>query len=224
MSSIRFTSFGAATVPLSKVIIDKDLDMGPYAIKTEYRPEEWSTETLDWGDVAPSEVVIREQVSFGESGTTVNILTPESQIEVSVRVTVLSGAALRSNSAVRINAVSVYSLSGVPLGSSATSPPLILKPGDVLSTYLASSIVTNSSARVELIYTGRVVGEKTFDLTRKWLALGIDMHGLDATVKIQGVEIPYSDYIYCFPLAPTELKIPGDWDHSQERPEIKVYK
>lgn len=51
MSSLRFASFGAATVQLSKIIIDKDLNMGPYAIKGVYRPEEWATETLEWGDI-----------------------------------------------------------------------------------------------------------------------------------------------------------------------------
>ena len=216
-------------MPLSKIIIDKELDMGQYPIKTymikaPYRLEEWATEELDWGDVAPSEVVIREQVSFADVGTTINILTAESQIEVCVRVTVLSGAALRGNAAVRINGVNVYSLAGVPAGSSATTPPLILKTGDILSTFLASGKVGGSTARVELIYTGRFVDVKTFDLSGKLLALNCDMKGLSATVKIQGVEIPYSDYIYYFPIAPTELKIPSDWVGSQERPEIRVYK
>ena len=229
MSSIRFASFGAATVPLSKIVVDKPLEMGQYPIianvlKAPYRLEELETVELDWGDVAPSEVVIEEQKSFSSNGTTINILTAESQIEVRVRVTVLSGAALRTNAAVRINEVDVFSLSGLTVGSSATTPPLILNPGDVLTAYLASGTVGGSSARVELIYTGRFVGAKTFDLAGKWLALGLDMKGLAATVKIQGMEIPYSDYVYCFPIAPTELKIPGDWDRSQERPVIKVYK
>ena len=35
MASIRFTSFGAATMPLSKIVIDKELDMGQYPIKTD---------------------------------------------------------------------------------------------------------------------------------------------------------------------------------------------
>ena len=216
-------------MPLSKIVIDKELDMGPYPItanvmKAPYRLEELETVALDWGDVPPSEVVIQDKISFTDTGKTITILTAESQIEVCVRVTVLSGAALRSNAAIRINGTNVFSLAGLPLGSSATTPPLILKPGDILTTFLASGTVGGSSARVELIYTGRFVGAKTFDLTGKWLALGLDMKGLAATVKIQGVEIPYSDYVYCFPIAPTELKIPGDWDHSQERPEIKVYK
>ena len=231
MSSIRFSSFGAATVPLSKIVIDKELDMGQYPIKAymnkaPYRLEELETVALDWGDVPPSEVIIREQVSFSDTGATINILTAESNIEVCVRVTVLpdSSSHLKGNAAVRINESDVYSLAGLPPGSSKTTPPLILEPDDVLTTFLASQYVYGSSARVELIYTGRVVGAKTFDLTGKWLALGIDMKGLAATIKIQGVEIPYSDYIYCFPLAPTELKIPGEWDASQERPVIKVYK
>ena len=230
MTGLRFSSFGAATVPLSKVIIDKELDMGQYPIKAymnkaPYRLEELETVALDWGDVAPSEVVIREQVSFVDTGTTINILTADTDIEVCVRVTVLpdSSSHLKGNAAVRVNGSDVYSLSELPPGSSKTTPPLILEPDDVLTTFLASQYVYGSSARVELIYTGRVVGAKTFDLTGKWLALWLDMKGLDATVKIQGVEIPYSDYTLYFPLAPTELTIPGDWDVSQERPVINCY-
>ena len=62
MSSLRFSSFGAATVPLSKIIVDKDLEMGEYTIIADeiraarvYSPvdtEEWETEELiEWDDI-----------------------------------------------------------------------------------------------------------------------------------------------------------------------------
>jgi len=35
MTGLRFSSFGAATMPLSKIVIDKDLDMGAYAVKAD---------------------------------------------------------------------------------------------------------------------------------------------------------------------------------------------
>jgi len=49
------------------------------------------------------------------------------------------------------------------------------------------------------------------------------MKGLAATVKVQGVEMPYSEYVKAFPLAPSELSFPGDWDASQIRPILEVY-
>ena len=81
----------------------------------------------------------------------------------------------------------------------------------------------SSAIRRRVTVGYRPVAVKTFDLTGKWLAVGIDMHGLAATVKIQGVEVPYSDYAKYFPLAPTELTFPGGWDASQIRPVVEVY-
>ena len=228
MSSIRFTSFGAATVPLSKIVVDKDLDMGPYAIKGLYRPEGWRTSALDWGDVPPTEVVTHEDVGAFTSPRVYEMLTADSQMEVLARVTSLPigyDVPFGGESAIRVNNVSVYSLSGLMPGSSKTTPPLILKPGDVLTARIHAAAVGPAQvhARLELIYTGRFVQGREFDLTGKWLALGIDMHGLEATIDINGINVPYADYAKYFPIAPTKITISDEWDLMQVRPEILVY-
>jgi len=220
----EFIAFGAATVPLSKVVIDKELDMGTYPIRAQYRPEEWATETLEWGDTAPSdyspEVNWRaystdpDYVLFTNSG-------PGAKYRVKIRVD--PGAWEVNSITVKVDGVTVASRGAIAPGGVYEPPAFGVETGQ---TVVISITVGSNGSRLHLSYqnTGEMWGAKTFDLSGKWLALGIDMHGLESTVKIQGVEIPYSEYVKAFPLAPSELSIPGDWESSQERPEIRVYK
>ena len=233
MSSLRFASFGAATVPLSKIVVDKDLNMGPYAIKGVYRPEEWATETLDWGDVAPSPAVYLETDAD-------YIRVPENATEHPIMSwTTPAGAAYRwtlnlvsLNSGVDYINVNIKAngaiIDGIVLYRGTTVNRAIHPPSSATVTVTADNNSSQGGGYVTTASyyqcTGIVTGPKTFNLSGRWLALGIDMHGLDATVKIHGVEVPYSDYAKYFPLAPTELKIPGNWSPTQERPVIKVYK
>ena len=223
MSSIRFTSFGAALLPLSKIIIDKDLNMGPYAIKGVYRPEEWATETLDWGVKEP-EQLYQEQLVWAEPpGSDVSTLTAASNDEVVVTFQEVPNKATIGNITIKVNDIVAATYSD-RVYTSYTFPPFVVNTGDVIIIHATGYGVGGGRSLVTIESTGKVVGEKTFDLTGKWLALGIDMGELDATVKIHGVEVPYSDYAKYFPLVPTEIKIPGNWSPTQKRPEIKVYK
>lgn len=228
MASLRFSSFGAATVPLSKVIIDKDLDMGPYAIKGVYRPEEWATETLDWGDIPPGEPIpIEGSISGKDTWITLFTFDVPTGDTYKWRFTFIiqaGSSATKGNLKITANGEEIFYVSDVPHGTWTFD--VIIPAG--------STVTIEMSKNTELYYhiksgsyvqnLGFVCGPKTFDLTGKWLALGIDMHGLDATIKIRGVEVPYSDYANYFPIAPTELKIPGNWSPTQKRPEIRVYK
>ena len=222
MSSLRFASFGAATVPLSKIVVDKDLDMGPYAIKGVYRPEEWATETLDWGDVAPYEEVLPDGGNRESDSPAFPVLTATRGEYVTIRVT-NTGSTRLLVCTVLINDIPVYAHGELPRDASTEFTGFI-NADDVVSIDARTTAGYTTTLSVVGIFGGMSGGAKTFDLAGKWLALGLDMKGLDATIKIHGVEMPYSDYAMYFPIAPTELKIPGDWDHSQERPEIRVYK
>ena len=220
----KFASFGAATVPLSKIVADKDFDMGRYSIKAQYRPEEWATETLEWGDTAPSDYSPEVNFTASSGGTDYELFTntgPGAKYRVKVRVP--SGTWDLNYVAIKVDGVTAATRSGVANGTTYESPAFGVETGQTV-VVTARSGATGTITYLSYQCTGEVFGAKTFDLTGKWLALGIDMHGLDATVKIHGVEVPYSDYAKYFPLVPTELKFPSGWTPSQERPVIKVYK
>ena len=222
MASLRFSSFGAATVPLSKIIVDKDLDMGPYAIKGPYRPEEWATETLEWGDIPPI-THTSEPISVGTGAVDFGSITVPAQATGVCRYI---ECVLRGNSTVvRCRLYADGAEIAMVEGASPDGTTIFNGWAPAATTY--SVTVENGGNKTytcTLTDKGLYGGPKTFNLAGKWLALGIDMHGLDAAVKIHGEEVPYSDYAKCFPLAPTELKFPGGWAGSQERPEIRVYK
>lgn len=231
MSSIRFTAFGAATVPLSKVIVDKDLDMGPYAIKASkvkavYRPDNWETEELDWGDGEPSDpVVVVNRIIMPGSPLTTTVFTANEPTEITVTVKNSgSGGDSPLQCYVRIDGVDIVELPILEVQESHTVA-LCVRTGETVSVH-STTTKSNQGTWITISYvrTGRFVGEKIFNLSGKWLALGIDMHSVPATVVIQGVEVPYSDYAKYFPLAPTELKFPADWENGRIRPIVKVYK
>ena len=221
MVGLRFSSFGAATMPLSKIIIDKDLDMGQYGIKGSYNPHEWATEVLDWGDVAPHEEVLPNGGDREYDSPAFPVLTATRGEYVTIRVTNIGSTRL-TVCTVLINDIPVYAHGELPRDAS-TEFTGVINADDVVSIDARTTAGYTTTLSVLGIFSGTLGGAKTFDLTGKWLALGIDMKGLAATIKIQGVEIPYSDYPLYFPIAPNELTIPGDWSPSQERPVIKRY-
>ena len=226
-------TFYAGRPKLSEITIDSDLDMGGRKILraqlgSPHVPETWPTEELDWGDVAPSETQTHTDAAVLGStsgGSKFTIFTATRGTKVTVKVTrPPTGGSAGFTADLKINDVDVQSMS-VIVGETKQFDPVILDAGDVLSIHAtAQSSTVASRITIVVMDSGLAMGAKTFDLTGKWLALGLDMQGLAATVKIQGVEMPYSDYAKYFPLAPTELKIPGNWSPTQERPVIKVYK
>lgn len=223
----KFASFGAATVPLSKIVVDKDLNMGPYAIKGVYRPEEWATETLEWGDI-PAGEPIPFTANLSPSGTWITIKTfevpPGDSYKWRFTIITFGSSSTDANLKITADGVELYSISNHRFGTLTVD--LFIPAGTTVTLEGYSNAPyaywVEEGSNVQNL--GIVGGAKTFDLTGKWLALGIDMHGLNATVKIHGEEVPYSDYAKYFPLVPTELKFPGGWAGSQERPVLKVYK
>lgn len=209
-------------VPLSKVIVDKDLDMGPYAIKGVYRPEGWASETLDWGDGEPSDYSPQVEFTALSGGTDYTLFTntgPGAKYRVKVYVPASSWAV--TSVTIKVDGVTFASTGMVNRGDTYESPAFGVETGQTVVVTATAS--TEATAYLSYQCTGEFWGAKTFNLTGKWLALGLDMKGLAATVKIQGVDIPYSDYAKYFPIAPTEITIPGEWEPSQERPIIEVY-
>lgn len=205
----------AASDAATKAYVD-----GSIAKVMPYRPETWPTETLDWGDV-PADTVLppTEKVWNTVNQMNVNMYTADISGYYTLTIERMPGYYYLRSAEIRVNGDTVVTLGEVPW-----SYTVMLNAGDVLSVY-STSYSGSGGARCmcTVEFTGIVGGAKTFDLTDKWLALGIDMKGLEATIKIQGVEMPYEDYVKYFPLAPTELKIPGDWTPDQVRPVLKVY-
>lgn len=227
-------TFYAGRPKLSEITIDSDLDMGGRTIRagridSPYMPETWPTEELDWGDVAPSDTQTVTSVgvpSTSETTFTVPVPTENRRIEVTLATATDGYYAIRSGAKLLKNDVVVSTITGeIPArGGSAKFPDVVyISDGDTLKITCQSHQAGATKANVTVHDSGFVCGPKTFNLSGKWLALGLDMKGLAATVKIQGVEVPYSDYAKYFPLAPTELKIPGGWDASQIRPIVVVY-
>lgn len=217
MTGLRFSSFGAATMPLSKIVPDVDFDIRPYGIRTAYHPHEWETGELDWGNSSEETSVLSVGGALSTETTFFTWTNPSEQ-DRQIRVTATQTGSGVAYPVITIDGVEVYT------GTSATfeAGPFWVAPGEEIKLVSSSGIAY--MVQVNFYDTGLVGGPITFDLTGKWLALNCDMKGLAATVKIQGVEIPYSDYAMYFPLAPAEITIPGGWDHSQEQPVIRVYK
>ena len=253
MSSIKFTSFGAAITPLSKIVVDKELDMGTYPIKTNtinektagngvfvdgllikdgvsnspYRPQAWPTEELAWGDVAASNPVDYSGEKTFTTDTTLTLFTHSGSVgrRYTVNLTVGPGSAgsLAAGATIKVGGVVMLTLPAVGKGQSYTTSSFPVDPGKQVTITGSSTAGVCSLTVLQYTNTGIAAGEKTFTLTNKWLALGIDMKGLAATVVIQGVGMPYTDYVKYFPLAPTLLKTPGGWTAAQVRPVIKCY-
>ena len=225
-------TFYASRPKLSEVTIDSDLNMGGRnilrvgRIDSPYSPETWPTEELDWGDTAEN---VQTLVGYHDTLEKVVLFSANSGPKKTKWILRIRTAQKPSNyghAVIQILADDVEILKTDALDWAWHEFVFYPPPEASIVVYHSSNSSVEESRVADgfLKDTGMVVGPKTFDLSGKWLALGLDMKGLAATVKIHGVDIPYSDYAKYFPIAPTELSIPGDWSPSQERPVIKVYK
>lgn len=238
--------FYAGRPKLSEVTIDSDLNMGGRNISgvdtlragrvySPYTTEPWETEELDWGDDSETgEVPIVTSEFAGTTTETVlkSFTTPASEtFKLWQFKYIVYGVYNPQTLVLRIKHGSTIldEVSPSPGGGQTETVVrrVALPPQETIS--ITAQCPSGGSSRKLMPgstykYTGLTWGQVMFDLTGKWLALGIDMHGIAATVKIQGVEIPYTDYAKYFPIAPTELKFPSDWSDSQIRPVVKVYK
>ena len=223
---------------LSDVTIDSDLNMAGRDISgvdtlragrvySPYRLETWPTEEIviephDVGEtVSPTDDKIQLPLEFAEL---FSFHTPNSAVS-RIWTMVLATACGSGSGTVNVTAggVLIYENLNLPYNPSGTTFTLDL-PGN------SEVVVSGKRNQAEQFclwhpswyrYEGTV--GRVIDLTGKWLALGIDMQGLAATVKIQGVDVPYSDYAKYFPLAPSELKLPADWYDSDPLPIVEVY-
>ena len=230
-------TFYAGRPKLSEVTIDSDLDMGGRdilraRIGSPYRPETWPTEELGWGDVDPT-VPIPAPVgtSYYASAGDVTIYTFTAPSGGARKwdlhlVTELTGSPATMNCRIDVYVDGNIVANKSFVTGNDVDLSFFAEPGLVVVIKIASITASKTgkiSAGTTLTNTGVYSGAKTFNLAGKWLALGLDMQGLAATVKIQGVDVPYSDYAKYFPLAPSELTFPGNWDASQIRPIVDVY-
>lgn len=224
-------TFYAGRPKLSEVTIDSDLDMGGHnvlhagRVDSPYIPETWPTEELDgWGDVgAISETILTEQQTTGVQTDYGSYTVPHSV--KGVFKIICDTNQLSKYCGYKVNGV-LGAATGIVLtaGQEYTFPACYVSEGDVITILLQGNSGENGKATVTFTSDGKTANvAKTFDLSGKWLALGIDMKGLAATIKIHGVGVPYSDYAKYFPLAPSELTISGGWDISQIRPIVEVY-
>lgn len=228
-------TFYAGRPKLSEVAIDSDLNMGGRNIRrvgrieSPYMPGTWPTEELDWGDGDPSDpVVVASSVGIAP-GTPQNqtVFTAVERTEIAVTVSNVGSSGNGYNSPIRCYVrVNGNNFAECLLEKQQShTVTVIVSTDETVSVYLETTDSTiGTTYSISYMHTGRVVGEKIFDLSGKWLALGIDMHSVPATVVIQGVEMPYADYMKYFPLAPTELKFPADWENGRTRPIVEVYK
>lgn len=224
----------------SEVTIDSDLNMGGRNISgvdtlradrvdSPYMPQAWPTETLDWGDV-PEQTILTVDTDIDVAQTEIQVAAftaPNKSVlweMVFDTWTQYAGAALTIT--IKVNGT-VFDTLTTPGASTLTHNKRYIIPANasvVVTTIGYAGYTGKIRVGSYIKRIGTVLEDTTFNLTGKWLALGINMQGLTATVKIQGVNMPYSDYAKYFPLAPSELTISGNWLPSQTRPIVGVYK
>ena len=228
----KFASFGAATVPLSKIVVDRTLDMGDYPlvgqrIMAPYRPYTWKTETFPYIDTTPRTVVegISKGLSQGEQ--LVTTWTCDSPTPCYVRALIPTIGGLSYNPAqgarITINGETVYTTGLWAKGTTKTTDAIAISPGEVFELY-----VNGSSGSPTLIENGSLVNTGhlapiNLDLEGRFLALDQDFGDLTATLTFgDEADVPFSDYPNRFPYAPDKITLSR---HTlDERPVIKVYK
>ena len=227
MSSIRFTSFGAATVPLSKIIVDRTLDMGDYPlvgqkIMAPYRPYTWETEPLPYDDRSPTTI---EEGSRGLLGLTDEQLITtwycNSPKPTYVRAIITSNrnyAALKGARIV-ISGYTYYTTGSWSKGETKTTDAFYVVPGDVFELYVTGPGVIQNYSLVDTGHEAPV----NLDLKGRFLALEQDFGNLIVTLTFGDERgVPFSDYPNRFPYAPDIINV---WRHKlEDRPVIKVYK
>ena len=227
MSGIRFASFGAATVPLSKIVIDRTLDMGDYPlvgqrIMAPYRPYTWETETFHYDDRSPTTVVEGSKSLLGlYEEQLITTWTCDTPRPVYVRALITSNknyAALKG-ARIDINGETVYTTGGWAKGTTKTTDAISISPGEVLELYVKGPGVIQNYSLVETGFEAPV----NLDLKGRFLALKQDFGELTATLTFgDEADVPFSDYPNRFPYAPDKITISRH--KLEDRPVINVYK
>ena len=232
MSSLRFTSFGAAIVPLSKIVVDRTLDMGDYPligqrIMAPYRPYTWQTESFPYDDRSPT--VVMEGISKGvySSEQLVTTWTCDTPNPCYVRalIPIRDGASYSyaQSARIAINGNTVYTTGSWAKGTTKTTDAIIILPGEVFELYVSGSggnptYIENAS----LVNTGHQA-PVNLDLEGRFLALEQDFGDLTATLTFGNeADVPFSDYPNRFPYAPDKITVSRH--KLEDRPVINVYK
>lgn len=231
MAGLRFTSFGAATVPLSKIVIDGTLDMGDYPlvgqkIMAPYRPNTWETESLPYDDTTPRTIMggITKSLSSGEQ--LVATWTCDTPGPCYVRAIIPTGGGSYnpvSGARIAVNGTTVYTTGSWAKGTTKTTDAVIVSPGEVFELYVSGS--SGNPSRIEncsIVETGCEV-PINLDLQGRFLALEQDFGTLTATLTFgDETDVPFSDYPNRFPYAPDKITLSR---HTlEDRPVINVYK
>ena len=227
MAGLKFQSFGAATMPLSKVVVDTDLDLKPNdlivndivatSIRGYIDPSTWNTEVFPWPpDNPPS--LLDTQPMGGHPSTVSYQNTTSDTIQIYVTITFVSGYFLDSD--LYINGTKVQTITKVLPGTPATTNSYWVNPSELVEVRSTNG---TGSFTVEFYSTGKIGIPYTHNLQDKLLALGINFGGLTATLSLFGNSVSYNDYALYFPLKPESITITGSFTPRQRRPIILVY-
>jgi hypothetical protein len=223
----KFASFGAATVPLSKIVIDKTLDMGDYAlvgqmVMAPYRPYTWDTVPFQYHDTNSRTVAEGSRSLLGlDTEQLITTWTCDSPKPCYVRALITSNknyVALKG-ARITVNGDTVYTTGTWAKGTTKTTDAVAVSPGEVLELYVTGPGVIQNYSLVETGYEAPI----NLDLKGRFLALEQDFGDLTATLTFgDEADVPFSDYPNRFPYAPDKVTLSR---HTlDERPVIKVYK
>lgn len=223
MAGLKFSSFGAATMPLSKIVVDATLDLTPYEViakyaKAAYDPSNWQTTTIPWpSDTTPSELA---SGSVAPTGMETLTWTNGSAKPVEVYGEITNTGYGTTTGYLLINDVTVRTFGPIPVGETAYSLPVWVNPGEVVKVRNDGG---KGIATGKIHDTGRRGPPETIDLSGAWITLDIDWMGLTATLSILGEDVTYADYALYFPIKPDSLEITGTLAPTQDRPVIRGY-
>lgn len=223
----KFASFGAATMPLSKIVIDRTLDMGDYPlvgqrIMAPYRPYTWETETFQYDDRSPRTVVEGSKSLLGlDTEQLITTWTCDSPNACYVRALITSNknyAALKG-ARITVNGDTVYTTGSWAKGTTKTTDAIAISPGEVFELYVTGPGVIQNYSLVDTGFEAPV----NLDLQGRFLALAQNFGGLTATLTFgDEVDVQFSDYPNRFPYAPDKITVSRH--KLEDRPIIKVYK
>jgi len=230
MSSIRFTSFGAATVPLSKIVVDRTLDMGNYPlvgqmVMAPYRPYTWNTVPFQYHDTSPRNVREGSNIQVFEypdgHDTLITTWTCDNPNACYARALITSNKNYTALKGARIsvNGDTVYTTGSWAAGTTKTTDAIAISPGEVLELYVTGPGLIQNYSLIETGYEAPI----NLNLQGRFLALEQDFGDLTATLTFgDEADVPLSDYPNRFPYAPDKITLSR---HTlDERPVIKVYK
>ena len=228
----KFASFGTATVPLSKIVVDRTLDMGDYPligqrIMAPYRPYTWETETIQYHDTSPRTLAEGTNIQIYEpvTGTAEDLITTwtnntPNACYVRALITGHSAYVKLRGARITVNGETVYTTgTWATAGQTKTTDAIAIAPGEVFELYVTGPGVIRSYSLVETGYEAPM----NLNLKGRFLALEQDFGDLTATLTFgDEADVPFSDYPNRFPYAPDKITLSR---HTlDERPVIKVYK